>query len=29
MLQYLLITISFMIAYIGFGIINFYQSNHI
>lgn len=29
MLQYLIITISFTIAYIGFGIINFYQSNHI
>lgn len=29
MLRYILITISFTIAYVGFGLINFYQSDHI
>jgi len=29
MLQYILIAISFTIAYVGFGLINFYQSDHI
>ena len=29
MIQYILIAISFTIAYVGFGLINFYQSNHV